>query len=198
MKTPWPERVLIIGGDTPHDWFTADELSTADSFKLEKRRHEWLLSRIAAKQLAMQMGLASDPRRIVVSRPTLLIDGSETGWHVSLSHSAPYAGAAIAREPIGLDIQVLRDFPPSAAHLFLSDEEAQAMERCTLAHGILHFWCAKEAAWKRQQGEIPTLKRVPLRMIDQRESGLLFDAAETLAMDDLIVALTRALTPPTS
>jgi phosphopantetheinyl transferase len=184
-------EVLRCAQDDITQWFTPAELELAATFKLEKRRNEWLLSRIAAKELAVRLGIASDPRTVVISRPTLVIDGLQSDWYVSLSHSAPYAAAAIAREPIGLDIQVVREFPEQAAHLFLTDDEERVMESCTLTHRLLHYWCAKEAVWKRQQGAIPALRRVPLRLFDQRDDGLLFDAAETVAIDDAILAITR-------
>ncbi len=34
----------------------------------------------------------------------------------------------------------------------LTDEETEAMSRCSIAHRLLHFWCAKEAEWKRHGG----------------------------------------------
>ena len=191
IATPWDGRVLVVrDADLAADAFTGAELSTADAFKLESRRREWLLSRLAAKQLAIRLGLAGDPCAITVERPFLAIDGDLTGWCVSLSHSAPYAGAALARSPIGLDVQVVRELDERSAHLFLSPEETDQLSRCTLPHRILHFWCAKEAAWKQRSEEFVTLRQVPLTLVAERANGLLFDTAETLAIDDLIVAIT--------
>lgn len=189
MIKTFDERVLIVR-DADEGCFTDGELAIANSFKVEVRRDEWLLSRFAAKQLAMQLGLADDPRSIAVDRPFLVIDGARTDWYLSLSHSAPYAGAAIARAPIGVDVQVVRDLDERAAHLFLSPEETEQMKGCTLAHRILHFWSAKEAAWKQRSGEFVTLRQVPLQLIEERADGLLFDSVKTLAIDYLIAAVT--------
>ena len=192
IATPWDGRVLVVrDADFAVDAFTGAELSTADAFKLESRRREWLLSRLAAKQLAMQLGLASAPRAITVERPFLVVDGVLTDWRISLSHSAPYAGAAIARSPIGLDVQVVRELDERSAHLFLSPEETDQLSRCTLPHRILHFWCAKEAVWKQRSDEFVTLRQVPLELLDERADALTFDAVETLALRDVIVAVTR-------
>jgi phosphopantetheinyl transferase len=195
IDTPWEDRVLVMrqeGEDTeiPH-WFAPAEWSAAAAFKLPTRRNEWMHSRMTAKQLAMKLGIADDPRAITVARPSLVIDGTQSDWRISLSHSAPYAGAAIAREPIGIDVQLIRDLDERAAHLFLSPEETELMLSCTLPHRILHFWCAKEAAWKQRSDEFATLRQVPLRLLDKRASGLLFDVVETLVVDDVIVAVTR-------
>ena len=185
------KRFLILKApQADADCFTDAELATANAFKLPTRCDEWLLSRLAAKQLAMQLGLANDPRAITVERPFLVIDGAPTEWRVSLSHSAPYAGAAIAREPIGIDVQLVRELDERSAHLFLSPEETDQMHGCTLPHRILHFWCAKEAAWKMRSPEFVTLRQVPLQLIEERADGLLFDVVETFAIDDLIEAIT--------
>lgn len=187
---PWPERCRIVKGAYDPAFFTAAELETASSFKLAKRREEWLLSRYAAKLLAIELGIVTDPRTCSVGRPVLFVDGEPTSWFVSLSHSAPYAGAALARDPIGLDVQVVRGIAEWSSHLFLSDGESEVMRGCGLADRTLHFWCAKEAAWKRRSDEFSTMKQLPLQFVQERERGLLFDQVETLREDDLIVALT--------
>ena len=193
IDTPWGDRVLVMRqeGDVALPTFTDSELVTASSFKLAGRREEWLLSRVAAKQLAMQLGLIDDPRAIAIERPFVVINDMRSDWRISLSHSAPYAGAAIAREPIGIDVQIIRDLDERAAHLFLTDEETHQMLGCTLPHRILHFWCAKEAAWKQRSDEFATLRQVPLALVEERASGLLFDAVETAILGDVIAAVTR-------
>jgi phosphopantetheinyl transferase len=184
------KRSLIVRDAYDVAWFTADELATANTFKLEKRRNEWLLARYAAKKLAMELGIVDDPRACGVARPMLIADGAPVSWFVSISHSAPYAAAAIDRAPIGIDIQLVRNLSESAAHLFLSDAETAAMRNCTLADRLLHFWCAKEAAWKRRSDELATLKQLPLELREERADGLLFDVVETARLDDAILAIT--------
>ncbi|HEX2120304.1 MAG TPA: 4'-phosphopantetheinyl transferase superfamily protein [Thermoanaerobaculia bacterium] len=195
MKTlalPWAEFALVIrdGGDV--DAFSQEELAEAGAYRLQKRREEWMHARFAAKALARSRKICANLRDCRVTRPVLVIDGVPSAWHVSISHSHPYAGAAIDRAPIGIDVQVVRALSESAAHLFLSDEEIAAMQRCTLPHRLLHFWCAKEAAWKRRSGEFNTLRQLPLILRDEREDALVFDDAETIAIDDAIVALSRS------
>jgi len=191
LATPWDGRVLVVRDtDLAISSFTDAELAIADAFKLESRRREWLLSRMAAKQLAIQLGLAGDPRAITIERPFLLIDGALTDWRVSLSHSAPYAGAAISRTLLGVDVQVVRELDERSAHLFLSPEETDQLHRCTLPHRILHYWCAKEAAWKQRSEEFVTLRQVPLTLAAERADGLLFETVETLALDEVMVAVT--------
>jgi phosphopantetheinyl transferase len=194
IDTPWGDRVLVMRADDQDAFIpslTESELATANTFKLASRREEWLLSRIVAKQLALQLGLTGDPHSIAIERPHLAIDGMRSDWRISLSHSAPYAGAAIARAPIGIDVQVLRELDERAAHLFLTEGETEQLLRCSLPHRILHFWCAKEAAWKQRSEEFATLRQVPLALVEERGSGLVFDAVETAFLGDVIVAVTR-------
>ncbi len=166
LPLAWRARALVLEGAADRSLFTNEELAIADAFKLAKRRDEWLLSRQAAKLLG-------------------------TRKYVSYSHSGNYAGAATDDEPIGIDVQVVRDIDERVAHLFLSDAETAAMQRCTLPHRVLHFWCAKEAAWKPRSSRYATLKQLPLVLIDERADGLRFDLVETIAIGDVIVALTR-------
>jgi phosphopantetheinyl transferase len=191
VDTPWRDRFLIVRDAAREDWFTEEELAIANAFKLPKRREEWMLSRVAAKELAMRLRLADDPHRVGIARPFLMIDGAASEWRVSLSHSSPYAAAAIAREPIGIDVQTLRPFDERAAHLFLTDEETEMLCRTHVADRILHFWCAKEAAWKQRSGELATLKQVHLQLLEESDRGLRFDVVETVrASEELVVAIT--------
>lgn len=193
VKLPdrWRGRALVVTGvSTPEQWLSGEELSRLQEFKLETRRQEWTLSRIAAKELAMRLGLCDDARRCSVDRPRLRIEDVDAGRYVSLSHSRPYGAAAVGDLPVGIDVQTLREIPERAAHLFLSDEEQATMERCTIAHRLIHFWCAKEAAWKQRLGATATLKQVPLRLLGESEHALQFDTVETVRIDDLVIALT--------
>lgn len=184
-------RSLIVQGEPDLAFFTTGELAIAQAFRLQKRRDEWLLARYAAKQLAMDLGLVTDPRDCEVGRPSLILPGATEPWFVSISHSAPYAAAALSHEPVGIDIQVVRDLTEGSSHLFMTDEEAESMQRCSLPHRVLHYWCAKEAAWKQRSTEFATMRQVPLQLLEEREAGLTFDRVMTRVQDDLIVAITR-------
>ena len=65
------------------------------------------------------------------------------------------------------------------------------MQRCGVPDRLIHFWCAKEAEWKRRGGAVETLKRVPLTLEEETSLGLRFDTVDTLRIGDLVVALTR-------
>ncbi len=176
LPESWRDRALIISSiSDPQSWFTIEERVIAESFARPKRRMEWMLSRIAEKELRRR---------------------GARGEHVSFSHSAAYGGAAIDVRPVGIDVEAPREIAGAAAHHFLRDEEIEAMWRCTIAHRLLHFWCAKEAAWKQRGGSTTTLKKVPLVFERELRDGLRFDGVETYATHDLVAALTTDNRPP--
>lgn len=195
LSLPWRERAVILvrfgERETVEALLSEQELEESRRFRLEKRQREWQLARAAAKQLALRVGAAEDPRRVSVLRPHLLVEGSATPWFISLSHSANHAAAICGSAPVGIDVQAVRSIKESAAHLFLTDAEADAMRACTLPDRMLHFWSAKEAAWKQRSSEFATLKQVPLTLEHAGENGLQFETVETVRRDDVIVAITK-------
>jgi phosphopantetheinyl transferase (holo-ACP synthase) len=162
------QALVVTSVDDGESFFSKDELLAVRAFRLEKRRRQWMLSRIAEKELRK---------------------GGAVGNHVSFSHSGDYGAAAVGPGPIGIDIEVLRDLREHAAHLFLTDEETGVMEQCRIPYRLLHFWCAKEALWKQRGGAVPTLKGVPLRLRGESATGLQFEGVETV-FSEVIVALT--------
>ena len=168
--SPWPGRAVITCDIAdPESQFDAEELAVIRGFARPKRQREWMLSRIAEKEL----------RR-----------NGASGDFVSFSHSGEYGAAAVGADAVGIDIEVIRDISENAAHLFLMDNEIELMHTCRIAHRMLHFWSAKEALWKQRGGAVPTLRRVPLTLEFEGLDGLRFQGVETLAIRDLIAAIT--------
>ena len=168
LPIAWRDRACVVWdvANAP-SWFAGGELP---ELRTEKRRNEWMLSRIAEKTLRRR---------------------GAAGPHVSYAHSGPYGAAAVDGSPVGIDVEVVRAIAPRAAHLFLTREEEEAVSRCDIAHALLHFWSAKEARWKQLGGAIATLKRVPLTLIDYDAKGCRFDVVVTTTIGDAVVALTR-------
>jgi 4'-phosphopantetheinyl transferase EntD len=177
LPLPWGDRAIAIRDvSDAESWLRADELAVARAFPREKRRQEWMLARAAAKMLAIRRSLGD----VAIERPL-----------VSVSHSGPWAAAAIDMAPVGIDIEVVRDVSERAARHFLTEDQIAQMESCTISHRLLHFWCAKEAAWKRLCGSIPFLKGVPLTLLECDGHAAAFDSVETIEIDGVVVALTR-------
>jgi phosphopantetheinyl transferase (holo-ACP synthase) len=192
LPESWRDRALVIGDAMFSDgWFSDGELATSRGFRLQKRQTEWKHGRLAVKQLAIELGLCVSARDCVFDRPRLLVRGADIQRFVSISHSGGYAAAAIDFAPVGIDVEELRDLREAAAHLFLTDEETGDMRNVRVSDRMLHFWAAKEAVWKQRDGVTETLKRTPIKLEAETSSGLRFVEVETVAIGDLVVALTR-------
>lgn len=183
MRIEIPARysrsVCVAADMRPEDterFFARDELSALRKFRTAKRREEWGLSRIAAKLLAIDRQLCSDPKRCSVpptdARPQLLVDAQPSPLFVSISHSGGRGAAAIDAAPIGIDLEKVRPIHRKALKLFLTEEEIAILETLEIENAALHFWCAKEAAWKLQTG-VQTLKKVHLHEVMQQGGRLL-------------------------
>ncbi len=183
----WRGRALVVESmdGAAESWFSDAEIAEARAFPRERRREEWLLSRYAAKRMAVIRGVASDPRGIAVVRPQLA-DGS---W-ISISHSRGVAAAAVDDAPVGIDVERVRAIDEHVARHFMVDGEIAEMQRCTIVNRVLHWWCAKEAAWKQVGGAARFLKEVPLRLEQESDAGLQFGAVETYATGEYVIALT--------
>ena len=102
LPESWRGRALIVSEVADlQSWF-----DTVPDFPRPKRKFEWMLSRIAEKELR-RLGAA--------------------GNCVSYSHSGKYGAAAVDVRPVGIDVEMLREISESAAHHFLNDDEIQAM-----------------------------------------------------------------------
>lgn len=185
LPESWSRRALVITDvDAPESWFTPGQIP---DHRLEKRRIEWMRSRIAAIELSRLRGADVTNGDLLTREPAR-----------SFSHSGLFGGAAIDDEPVGIDIEVPRMINPRAAHLFLTEEEISVVQQCVKPAALLHFWCAKEAVWKKHGGTITTLKQVPLQLVAESDHGLIFEDVETFE-GEVIAALTlRAERSPES
>ena len=191
----WKGRALVVESieGALETWFSDVEIAEAATFARERRREEWLLSRYAAKRLAADRAAATDPRAIVIVRPRLA-----NGSWISISHSRGAAAAAVDDAPVGIDVERVRHIDERVARHFMVEGEIADMQRCTIPNRILHWWCAKEAAWKQLGGAARFLKQVPLRLEGETETALRFRSVETYAVGDYVMALTvgRPVGPP--
>jgi 4'-phosphopantetheinyl transferase len=108
-----------------------------------QRRVEWL----AARQLVHQM--LGGPARLALlkdayGKPQL----ESAACHLSISHSKNMAAAALAADPVGIDIQYLVPKIESMAHKYMRPEELDSLQPATRLEHIHAYWGAKEALYK--------------------------------------------------
>lgn len=153
----------------------AEERGEIASLRAVQRQGERAASRVAAKSLALERGFVDLASRIRFAksdaRPVVLVDGAEQSLFVSFSHTAGIGAAALHDTPVGIDLEHERVIDPRATKFFLRDEELARASSCGVENALLHWWCAKEAAFKLNV-DYPTLLRVPLALESESTEGL--------------------------
>lgn len=128
------------------------------------RRGEWLRGRAVLRRLAsLQCGL--DEREISVGsvgeRPGFIDADARglAGWHLSVSHKGRLVAAAMAKRPVGVDIEArhpesvaLRAIERACSSSELAAVSEDAWQRET---DLVELWCLKESAVKA--GLAPTV-----------------------------------------
>lgn len=145
-------------GDAGESWLTAQESARLQAITAPQRRRQYLAGHWLLRQLAAQ-ACGGEPARWRFAagpdpRPRLACEGLPPLW-ASLSHSGDRVAAAVARQPIGLDLEQprrSRDLVALANFLF-APEEAATVEGATegLARSAVFYtlWTLKEARGKR-------------------------------------------------
>jgi 4'-phosphopantetheinyl transferase EntD len=142
-----------------------NEIAQLDSYRLAKRRAEFLTGRVCAKMALQQFWTIDGPghlpplERVGVAgtangRPMIQGDGLQ-GWpvpEISITHGGEYAAAIVAQRPCGIDLQEQKDNLLRVREKYCSPEELRVLtelfpETPPLSRLCL-LWTAKEAAKK--------------------------------------------------
>lgn len=145
-----------------------EEQAAASALKSDKRRREWIASRIAARHLAAKLA-AIEPRELVIdslARPPHARHG-EDSFFVSFSHSGGAGAAALDRSRVGVDLEQIRPIDDRLRKFFLHDDESHAAAAIDVEHLLIHLWAAKEAAFKHVSS-LALLKEIRFTTIAQR------------------------------
>ncbi|HYV19509.1 MAG TPA: 4'-phosphopantetheinyl transferase superfamily protein [Verrucomicrobiae bacterium] len=160
-----PDDAEAIGELAPVS-LAPDELETWRSFRLPKRRREWLMGRLAAKEAVRLRLMRSDfpsrpeARPSPPSRREIVVRTDERGRPsagpaiaLSIAHTEGIAVAAVATRAVGIGIDVERldrrrgDYERGA----FTDDERRRLDAGPAdrrAERALRLFCAKEAAAK--------------------------------------------------
>lgn len=77
--------------------------------------------------------------------------------HFSISHSGDYAVCAVDSNPIGIDIEKIREINLKIAERFCNQSE---LEYINSKNRLFEIWTAKEAAYKMLGGKIKDFKKI--------------------------------------
>lgn len=120
-----------------------DDKEYYDRFLVEKRRKQWLATRILVRQLLgnREMHILYDEHGKPYS--------PDSGMHFSLSHSGNHAAAILSlHKPVGIDIEKATDKLERVRGRFLRAEEESALDNGNRMEQLCLYWCAKEALYK--------------------------------------------------
>jgi len=167
--------------------FSEKEMRRHSSFKLEKRRNEWLGGRICAKFAANRVWPVStqpDYRGVVVindhgGRPSLEFKGRDQAcdFDISISHSGNLAVALLANDFCGVDIQQTNDTLLRVKDRFCSTNDERILcnfFNTTIGSCELNLlWSAKEAIRKAlSYHQIPDFLSLNLSRIESAQKDL--------------------------
>jgi acyl transferase domain-containing protein/phosphopantetheinyl transferase/acyl carrier protein len=224
LSEPWPAAVTRVGrpGDLSccrlrlsclpkelfnavspiwrHVWgrliFNPEEYEEWARLTSDKRRAEWLIGRLVAKDavrrlLSARYGLQVCPGDIEIAtdphgKPVLRGPWAEMA--VSLTHSgdvvAAVAGEVGPGEGLGLDVEVVRELPEEiqAVSFNVGERALLAREGCDASEWTVRLWCAKEALGKALGRGLPGgPQNVIVRGFDQGTGAVQMVAAGGLA-----------------
>lgn len=150
-------------------WLTAAEGERLAAMGSAERRRQFVaghwLARVAAGTV---LGIEVDGCTLVRAddgSPRLQVDGRDSDWHVSLSHSGDWVACALAPAPVGVDLEMprrRRELMGLAAFAFSPDEcrRLAALDDAARSDEFHRLWSLKEARGKRLgEGLLPRRSR---------------------------------------
>jgi 4'-phosphopantetheinyl transferase len=177
----------------PAGLLSAEERERHESFRVLKRRRDWLLGRWTAKNLLRehlnQHSIFVPLDQIVIradedGSPYALLSGQRLPVNLSISHSGAHSLCALTDDTdarVGADIEVIEPRPMSLAEQFFTEEELTAVLARPEAERdarITLVWSAKEAFLKCTKEGL----RVDTRAISVELPELLADAGDWQTM----------------
>jgi 4'-phosphopantetheinyl transferase len=114
-----------------------------ESLKVGKRNLHWLGTRVLLRKM-LQTNEYIDCKVDSHGKPYLV----NLPYHISLSHSFDYAAVMIGKEPVGIDIEQVKEKVERIAHKFMRKEELAFIGGADKIQQLYACWCAKEAVYK--------------------------------------------------
>ncbi len=153
---------------------SADELqqllaaapTVPDTLRTEKRRQEWLATRLLLRTLF-------DKDTPVAYHPNGAPYLPDEARYISISHTDGYVAVLLQSSPFaGIDIERTTDRVLRVRHKFMSHEEAAALDPAHDREHLLLHWCAKETLFKMiGQEEVDFRRHLHIMPFSYAETG---------------------------
>ncbi len=112
-----------------------------NSFRLEKRKREWLACRILLQHL---IGKYPQIEYKKSGKPYL----ADHSYYISLSHTDGFVAATVSTEPTALDIEITSQRIEKVAQRYMHDREWAFVETEQTLSYLTLIWSAKETLFK--------------------------------------------------
>ena len=114
-----------------------------EQLKVGKRNLHWLGTRVLLRKM-LRTNEYIDFKVDTHGKPYL----GNLPYHISLSHSFDYAAVMIGKEPVGIDIEQVKEKVERIAHKFMRKKEMAFINEKDKINQLYVCWCAKEAVYK--------------------------------------------------
>jgi 4'-phosphopantetheinyl transferase len=114
-----------------------------ERLKVGKRNLHWLGTRVLLRKM-LRTDEYIDCKVDAHGKPYLV----SLPYHISLSHSFDYAAVMISKEPVGIDIEQVKEKVERIAHKFMQPEEMAFITNNHRIEQLYVCWCANEAVYK--------------------------------------------------
>ena len=122
---------------------SAVEKTVYQSFKNDRRRREWLATRILLKEM-----LGHYPQIVYDANGAPMLSGVANTYYISVSHTDGIVAALLSKHRAGIDIERVTKRVLRIKDKFLMPVEYNYIPDCELLHLLYIQWCAKEAMYK--------------------------------------------------
>ena len=120
-----------------------EEKAYYEQLKIGKRNLHWLGTRVLLRKM-LKTDEYIDCKVDAHGKPYLV----NLPYHISLSHSFDYAAVMIGKDPVGIDIEQVKEKVERIAHKFMRKEELAFINPANKIPQLYVCWCAKEAVYK--------------------------------------------------
>ncbi|MBR8534823.1 4'-phosphopantetheinyl transferase superfamily protein [Carboxylicivirga sediminis] len=120
---------------------SAKDEAVVNAFRLDKRKQEWLASRLLLKEI---LGFYPELIYVENGKPTLA-NGSS---YISISHTDGFAAVSMSDQPTAIDIEKCQARVEKVASRFVHPDEASYIENKKKLNYLTLLWSAKEALYK--------------------------------------------------
>ncbi len=149
-------QIAIWKMSEPLEELLQSGVAIPENVKRNKRKKEWVCSRLLLKQLAPNSNISYNQ----YGAPTL-----SNGSAISISHSNDYCTILISKKTAAIDLEFISTKADRLKDQFITKEEAELVTKSEISTLI---WCAKECLFKiYQQGNLIFKKDLIIKNIEE-------------------------------